>query len=480
MRPSRGWGPRSLASRTSLFLLCVILAAELCAGFFWYRHSNQAQEQGLISTVRSMALSASSTIAFFRKLPQDYRHLVLEQLRNMGGTRFFVSLNNHPLPVTPISGSQRRAQMVGEVERVLQQELGHEVTSRVDFTSRADLRVFNTEIPIDDLPLNWAHYSLALGELNPPILVIQIAVAPGAWFYLAAALPAPYESLDPRFFTPSQLGFMLGSALIILIATWWVVRKEIRPIRNLARAATLLDSKREVPEVQEEGSSETRAAIHAFNKMQRRIRSHLHERDLLFSAMSHDLKTPLACLKLRTEMLADPEEQSKFAAHLDEMELMIKGALQYMKETHIHEEIEALDLMEMLRRCGELYNHDEARMTLQGPASLMLVGKPLAIKRCLQNIIDNGIKYGERLRVQVTHRGDKVRLAFSDQGPGISPALMERVFDPYFRVASTRDLPGSGLGLTIARHIARIHGGDIHLHNHQPQGLTLVLELNLD
>ena len=77
MRPNRGWGPRSLASRTSLFLLCVILAAELCAGFFWYRHSNQAQEQGLISTVRSMALSASSTIAFFRKLPQDYRHLVL-------------------------------------------------------------------------------------------------------------------------------------------------------------------------------------------------------------------------------------------------------------------------------------------------------------------------------------------------------------------------------------------------------------------
>lgn len=155
MRPNRGWGPRSLASRTSLFLLCVILAAELCAGFFWYRHSNQAQEQGLISTVRSMALSASSTIAFFRKLPQDYRHLVLEQLRNMGGTRFFVSLNNHPLPVTPISGSSRRAQMVGEVERVLQQELGREVTTRVDFTSRAELRVFNTEIPIDDLPLNW-------------------------------------------------------------------------------------------------------------------------------------------------------------------------------------------------------------------------------------------------------------------------------------------------------------------------------------
>jgi len=87
-------------------------------------------------------------------------------------------------------------------------------------------------------------------------------------------------------------------------------------------------------------------------------------------------------------------EQSKFAAHLDEMELMVKGALQCMKETHIHEEIEALDLMQILRRCGELHNHDELRMTLQGPPSLMLVGKPLAIKRCLQNIIDNGIKYG--------------------------------------------------------------------------------------
>lgn len=141
--------------------------------------------------------------------------------------------------------------------------------------------------------------------------------------------------------------------------------------------------------------------------MQRRISSHLHERDLLFSAMSHDLKTPLACLKLRTEMLDDAEVRDKFAAHLDEMELMVKGALQCMKETHIHEEIEALDLMGMLRRCGELHNHDELRMTLQGPSILMLVGKPLAIKRCLQNIIDNGIKYGERLSVQVARQGTR-------------------------------------------------------------------------
>lgn len=469
--------PESLAARTSLFLLVVILVSQLLAGLIWYQHSKKNEEQGLISTVRSLVLSASSTISFFSTLPLDYRHLVLNQLRNMGGTRFFVSLNNRELPVTPLPDSARKQLVLNEARDVLSQELGSDNNIVVDFTTRENLKVFNTGINLDELPLLWAHYSLSFAEFSPPILVIQIEVSDQEWFYLAAVLPAPYVSIESSFIDSKQLFFMMLSSIVLLICTWFIVRLEMRPIRNLAKAATLMSEKLYIPEVKEEGSSESKAAVHAFNKMNSRIKSYIREREMLFSSISHDLKTPLACLKLRTELLEDDQVKKKFEKSLNEIDLMVKGSLQCIRETDIHEDIEAIDINDILTICSELHNRDKQKVSITGSHSAVYHGKPLAIKRCIQNLMDNGIKYGKEVSINISDTPQELTIAFSDKGPGVDKKLQEKIFEPYFRVSDDKE-NGHGLGLTIARSIARAHGGDVTLFN-DPQDQQFKVSLTL-
>jgi signal transduction histidine kinase len=458
--------PHSLAARTSLVLIVVIILAQLVAGMIWFQHSAKNEEQGLKSTISNLVLSASSTISFFTTIPVDYRHLILDQLRSMGGTRFFVSLNNRELPVSPIPESPRKQLVLSEARKILNNELGSDKNIKLEFTTREELKVFSAGINIDELPLLWANYSLPFSEVSPPILVIQVEISSNEWFYLAAVLPAPYGSLESSFMDNKQLFFLALSAIILLIFTWLVVRSEIKPIKNLAKAATLMDSKLYIPEVKEEGSSELKAAVHAFNKMNRRVKSHLREREMLFGAISHDLKTPLASLKLRTEMLENDETRKKFQKLLNDFDLMVKGSLQCIRETDIHEEIELMDIEEILNSSTELYNRYAKKIDITCKEIKPYYGKPLAIKRCIQNLVDNGIKYGKELSIQVIDSSELITLLFIDNGPGIDKKLYEKVFEPYFR-AKNNDEKGTGLGLTISRSIARSHGGDVTLHNNE-------------
>jgi len=472
--------PTSLATRTCLFLLMVIMLAQLLSGFIWYQHSSEKDKQGLITSVNSLAMSASSTIAFFQTLPSEYRHLVLNQLRSMGGTRFFVSLNNHKITLQPLPSSKRKKMVINEVTQVLEKELGTQLTMDIDFTLRDDLKVFNKELSIDELPLLWAHYSLSLGDLNPPILVMQIEVSKGEWFYLAAILPAPYNNLETHYFELREWVTLLFSALFLLACTSLIVRKEIRPIRSLAKAATLMTSRLKVPEVKEEGSAELRAAIHAFNKMNRRIKSHINDREMLFGAISHDLKTPIACLKLRAEMLDDDIERERFTRLINDLDLMVKGALQCIKETDIHEEIEPINITNLLEHTKSTFEGPSDKITLINHQCQPYIGKPLAIKRCIQNLIDNGIKYGHTVEVTLIDRPDYLKIFITDHGNSVDKNTLDKLFEPYFRLHSDSDIQGNGLGLTISQSIAKAHGGELVLSVTEHGGLCAQLTFPRD
>ncbi|PMJ99068.1 HAMP domain-containing sensor histidine kinase [Vibrio sp. 10N.261.55.A7] len=465
----------SLAIRTSLFLMLVILLAQILAGTIWYQHANERDKQGLTTTVQSLAKSASSTISFFQTLPSEYRHLVLNQLRSMGGTRFFVSLNNHEIPVKPLPESERKTLVINEVETVLHDEVEGSPTIKVEFTLRDDLRVFNNELSIDGLPLLWAHYSLSYGDINPPILVMQVEVAPEEWFYLAAVLPAPYVALETSYFDLREWFTLLLSAVLLLICTWFVVRREIRPIRQLAKAATLMSSRLKVPEVKEEGSAELKAAVRAFNKMNRRIDSHIKDREMLFGAISHDLKTPIACLKLRSEMLDDDEERERFTRITNDLDLMVKGALQCIKETDIHEEIEPIEIDQLLRHIASFVDHDSEHVTIKGHSNSPFIGKPLAIKRCIQNLVDNAIKYGQRAEIEVKDDDEQLIIIIQDQGHGVTDLMIDRLCEPYFRANPNGEQEGNGLGLTISQSIIKAHGGDLQLSVTNRGGLCATL-----
>ncbi|MCY1294897.1 Osmolarity sensor protein EnvZ [compost metagenome] len=230
----------------------------------------------------------------------------------------------------------------------------------------------------------------------------------------------------------------------------------------------------EVRALPEAGGSEVVEVSRAFNSMRERIGRYLNERSQLFSAISHDLRTPITRLRLRVELLDDEQLQARFGRDLDELELLVKGALQCVRDTDIHENIEQVDLDHLLHGLVEPYL-GSGRVTLAGRALERYPGKPLALRRCIGNLLDNALKYGERAHLWIEDCAEAFILHVDDEGPGVPEQSQEQVFEPRFRLAGQQQ--GYGLGLGIARSLAHSHGGELRLRNLREGGLRVTLWL---
>ena len=312
--------PRSLLGRMLLLTLLAILAAQTLSSVIWLSQLRATQLEGLVTTARSLAHSMSASVRYFRSLPVNYRPLVLDQLRSMGGTRFVVSLNDRPLQMKLLPATPRKQAVTEAVTEVLRQALGNAADISVTFVRPDDLLIFNGGLKLDELPRSWAHYALTLEPLNPPVLVTQIQLAPGEWLYIASLLPEPYTSLEEPFLPTQQLWFILLTSVFLLLFIGLLVHLQSRPLKRLARTARHLSLGAEVEPVAEGGGREVVEVARAFNAMRERISRYLTERSQLFSAISHDLRTPITRLRLRVELLDDESLQSKFGRDLDDLE----------------------------------------------------------------------------------------------------------------------------------------------------------------
>ncbi|MDP3364700.1 MAG: HAMP domain-containing sensor histidine kinase [Pseudomonas sp.] len=470
----RRWLPRSLLGRMLLLTLLAILAAQTLSSVIWLSQLRATQLEGLVTTARSLAHSMSASVRYFRSLPVNYRPLVLDQLRSMGGTRFVVSLNDRPLQMKLLPTTPRKQVVTESVTEVLRQALGNAADISVTFVSPDDLRIFNGGLKLDELPRSWAHYALTLEPVNPPVLVTQIQLAPGEWLYIASLLPEPYTSLEEPILPTQQLWFILLTTAFLLLFIGLLVHLQSRPLKRLARTARHMSLGAEVEPVAEGGGREVVEVARAFNAMRERISRYLTERSQLFSAISHDLRTPITRLRLRVELLDDESLQSKFGRDLDDLELLVKGALQCVKDTDIHENIEPVDLNHLLHGLTEPYL-GSGRVTLDGAARDLYPGKPLALRRCIGNLLDNALKYGERAHLHIEDDAEAFVLHVDDEGPGVPEQKLEQVFEPHFRLASQQQ--GYGMGLGIARNLAHSHGGELSLRNLRDGGLRVTLWL---
>jgi signal transduction histidine kinase len=459
-----------------LLTLLSIATAQCISTFIWYNFSKGKELEGLHNTAQSMAQNIASTAIFFNSLPLQYRHIVLDQLRDFGGSRYFVSLNETEINITPLADSQMKQVVLDEFTQVIHDKLGDNLTIKIEFSHPDTLHVLNNHTLLSDLPKSWAHYSLTLKPLNPPVLVIQIMLAPEEWLYIAALLPAPYVSLDDSLVSNERLFFILLISANLMWMVYLLVRWQTKPLRNLAQAATTLSQDLAQPLLPETGASELLIATKAFNRMHLRIKHYIDDRERLFRSISHDLKTPITRLRLRAELLNNDSQTAKFNNDLDELEMMVKGALQCVKDTDIHENNTQIELLSLLTDLSEHHNREIEKVTLEAPTQqLFYRGKPLALKRCLTNIIENAIKYGDFVHVTLTPQPDNLVISFVDGGPGIPENMLEEVFTPYTRLA--QDDEGSGLGLSIARNIVSAHGGTLTLHNQTNSGLQVLLWL---
>lgn len=461
--------PSSLVARTlSLTLLAVILA-QAVATAIWYTESRHKELAGIRDASQSMANMFASTVNFYQSLPVTYRHIVLDQIRNMGGTRFFVSFNKEKLIVDPIEDTPLKTASIDAIEAVLAEKLPRAASVAVDFSLPENLRLLKNDIYLHDLPKSWAHHTLTLSPIDPPILVVQIELATHEWLYIAALLPAPYVTLDDTIIGREQILFLLFSSTILLFLTYLLVRRQVKPLKRLAKAANEMSMDIDQAPLQEEGASELVTATRAFNRMQQRIRRYVADREHLFSAISHDLKTPITRLRLRAELLESDVKRSKFNKDLDELEMMVKGALQCVRDTDLHENNAFVNLDEMIQSVIEPLNFHQTTVLFTPACVEPIVAKPLAIKRVLANLIDNAVKYGDKAVVSISTSEEWITITIDDQGLGIPEDKLEAVFEPYFRIAS--DDQGHGLGLGICRNILHGHGGDLIISNLPSGGL---------
>jgi signal transduction histidine kinase len=262
------------------------------------------------------------------------------------------------------------------------------------------------------------------------------------------------------------------------IAVYVLARSITRPLSDLAQAAEAVGRDVRQPPLRERGTRELREAARAFNTMRDRMHRYLDSRTRVFAAMSHDLKTPLTRMRLRVETLEDDEIRARFGSDLDEMEGMVRGTLALLKGLTDDEGAEPIDIAALLATLQLEFAELGARVQIVGRATESFSGRPQALKRCLTNLLSNAIKFGTRATVVVEDDAALV-LRVQDEGPGLPPGELERVFEPFYRVESSRnrDTGGSGLGLSIARDIAQVHGGSLILRNMPRGGLEAILTL---
>jgi signal transduction histidine kinase len=305
-------------------------------------------------------------------------------------------------------------------------------------------------------------------------IVAQVELEDGSVAVFSAIVPqeplSRLETLVPQLLLLVVLCFALAALLVFMVT---------RSLDRLARGADELGESPDGPPIEESGPSEIRRVIGAFNRMQGRVRAHLAERTRLLGAISHDLRTPITRLRLRTEMLADRDAGAKMQRDLDEMEGMVASTLEFFRGQEGSPPRQPVDVGALVESVVEDRRDVGQLIVVQGGARRPFPGDAQNLRRCLENLIENALRYGGGAEIQVEDDEAQLRILVRDHGPGVPEAELQRLFEPYYRLDPSRNPAsgGVGLGLSVARNIAHWHGGDIALSNAPGGGLLAALVL---
>ena len=265
-------------------------------------------------------------------------------------------------------------------------------------------------------------------------------------------------------------------AIIMVFISLIFLKNQTRPITNLAKAAEKFGKGEEIDEFQPSGASEIRQAGYEFDKMRKRINRHLNQRSEMLSGISHDLRTPLTRMKLQIAFIKDKDLSNKLAEDINEMEKMLNEYLQFTSSSYLEKD-EEFNLSELIIRIIEKYENKDISKNLS--QRIYINGRKNLIQRCINNLIDNAIKYGDKVNVELNKGTNNIFIKIEDNGPGIPEKEYENVFKPFYKINKGRaDSKSSvGLGLSIASDIIRSHGGNIKLEKSSLNGLGVKIFL---
>ena len=267
----------------------------------------------------------------------------------------------------------------------------------------------------------------------------------------------------------------LPSLLLIIIALIFL-KNQTRPLVKLAKAAERFGKGDYVNDFRPSGAQEIRKAAYEFDRMAKRINRHLNQRSEMLSGISHDLRTPLTRLKLQLAMIKEEELSEKMSKDIDEMEKMLNDYLQFAK-TQSQENTTSVNLKDLFAEIKSQINNDNFKIVCND--SINLTGRPIALKRSFENIIQNGLTYGKKVFVELIKGNNRAIIIFEDDGPGIPEDQFKNVLKPFFRLDKSRSLnkSGVGLGLALVEDIINSHGGNIQLGKSRYDGLQVKVTL---
>jgi signal transduction histidine kinase len=327
--------------------------------------------------------------------------------------------------------------------------------------------------PVDDVTGRARYWRERHGPLA---LLISVGLPDGRWLNAGTPFATP-----PGWALPSLASLGLSAGLVALVVVL-AVRRIARPMRSLATAVDALGRGEASPPLPEAGPLEVQRTTRAFNRMQERLRRFVDDRTRMLAAISHDLRTPITSLRLRAELVEEEETRDRMLATLDEMQRIVEASLEFAREEASREATRVVDLAALVESVVSDLADLGGDASFDGAPRTPYACRPAGLRRALRNLVENALAYGRCARVRLEALPEQLRVVVEDDGPGIPEAMLERVFEPFVRLedSRSRDTGGIGLGLAIARTIARGHGGDVTLRNRPEGGLVATIVLPVE
>ena len=456
--------PRTLYGRLVVILVTGMLAAQVLTSSIWYdvRHS-----QVLEIPTRLIASRLADIVRVARTDPQRTELL----LQSLSTADFKLELGNAPSPVQPSLTPQDQA-----TESLLRSLIDEKSASKTP------LRLLNLTL-LDNQGHKAGIDTLFGSSPAAGQFTLELRLADGRWLHVQAREDQGWTSLAPAdVMLDYFLRIYLLRIIVVVIIVLLAVRLAIRPLNQLAQAAQALGQDIRRSPLTVKGPVEVQRAARAFNLMQQRLLASLAERTRFLAAVSHDLRSPITRLRLRTEMLDDEPLKQRFRKDLTDMEGLVSTTLEFVSSGEINEPRQNIDINALLQSLQADLEDIGEHIILSGHASRPVSGYARSLKRCMQNLLENSVRYARDVQVIVDEQPDTLTITVRDSGPGIAPELLTQVLEPFYRLESSRNSSGGGygLGLSIAQTVATAHGGTLELRNRAEGGLDALVRLRYE
>jgi len=456
--------PQSLKGRLLLLLIGGLVAAQVASSLIAYQDRKSSIERVV---ARRNAVRLADLVRMLDGLKPPDREYAVAALR-------YPVIRLGPLALPREDGMPE--QSIGAETRhgLIPEEMAEAFRERLKPPRSVEVRMGETRLrysPETSTPLapgikrepqsGWGvSVRSNLGDGTPVLIYVEI---PHALLYSVS-------SLLWQFFVLSAV-----TVVLVAMAVEWVTR----PLSELADAAERLGNDLDAPPLPEHGASELRRAARAFNSMQERLSRYLKSRVTALTAISHDLKTPITRMRLRAELIEDSPLRESLLRDMSDLEKMVRSALEFIRGLDSTEPPQPTDINALIESVCEDYREAGHEVVTKGAARAPFPAQTQALKHCLANIIDNACKYGGKAQIMVQDDERKMVIKVRDFGHGVPESELEKVFEPFYRLESSRsrDTGGTGLGLAIARNVAQLHRGQVSIRNHPDGGLEAILAL---